>query len=108
MAQSPWKQGDRQPYWPFGLQPDSGIFDVTGLVASDFTLVFLDPNSNERDGDGVFTDITAASVSSPATVTYQPSANDVANVGTFDRRVVIHKGTPQQTTFEFGAWVCER
>jgi hypothetical protein len=108
MAQSPWKQGDRGKYWPFGLQPDTGFFDVTGLTPSDFTLVFLDANGNERDGDGIFTNITAATSSSPATVTYQQSATDVARVGTFDRRVVIRKGTPQQETFEFGAWVCER
>ncbi len=109
MAQSPWKQGDREPYWEFGLQPDTGFFDVTGLVTSDFTLVFLNVTDNtESDGDGVFMDITAATPTTPATITYQPGPLDVATVRTCDRRVVIKRGTVHQKTFEFGPWVCER
>jgi len=115
MAQSPWKQGDREPYWTFGLQPDSESLDVTGLVTSDFTLVFIDGSTTvESDGDGVFTNITAAIAATsttsaiPATITYQPGPLDVATVRTCDRRVVIHKGTVHQKTFEFGPWVCER
>jgi hypothetical protein len=108
MAQSPWKVGDRGEHWPFGLQPDSGFFDIDGLVPSDFTLVFMDSSGNERDGDGIFTNLTPATPTTPAMIIYQQSAADVATIGTFDRRVVIKRGTPQQKTFEFGPWVCER
>jgi len=108
MGQSPWKQGDREPYWAFGLSPDSGIFDITGLTASDFTLVFIDASGVERNGDGVFTGLTAASGSTPVMITYQQSANDVTTIGTFDRRIVIKKATSSQKTFEIGVWTCER
>lgn len=107
MSQSPWKQGDREPYWSFGLVPDSGTLDITGLSTSDFTLVFIDSSGNERNGDGVFTNLTAASGGNPAMITYQQSANDVGTLGIFDREIVIKKGTIHQKTFELGSWICE-
>jgi hypothetical protein len=108
MSQSPWKQGDREPYWEFGLQPDDDPLDVTGFTTADFSLIFIDASGNERIGDGIFTDLTAASGSSAAMITYQQSSNDVAETGVFDRRVVIKRNTIHQRTFEFGKWACER
>ena len=109
MSQSPWKQGDREPYWTFGMQPDDTPLDISGLATSDFTLVFIDSSGVERDGDGVFTSLTAASGGTPAMITYQQSTADVAIIGVFDRRIVIKKGnTAHQRTFELGPWVCER
>ena len=100
--------GDREPYWTFGLQPDDQALDITGLSASNFTLVFIDSSGVERNGDGVFVDLTAASGSTPAMITYQQSAADVAIIGVFDRRIVIKKGTAFQKTFELDSWTCER
>ena len=91
------------------LQPDEGQLDTTGLTTSDFTMVFVDATTGTpRNGDGVFTDLTAASSSAPAMITYQPSANDVATIGLFSRRVVIKKSTIHQRTFDFGNWVCQK
>lgn len=107
MMTQTWKQGDREPFWLFGLQPGTGTLDITGLSTSDFTLVFIDTDGNERSGDGVFSNLTAASGSTPALITYAPSANDVATLGKFERRVVIDRATSNQRTFDLGFWSCE-
>lgn len=112
MSQSPWKQGDREPFWVFGLQPDSGFLDISGLSESDFTLIFLpfveSGASTPRTGTGVFSDLTASADGSPATITYAPGAVDVATAGLFGREVVIKRGTSEQRSFDFGYWICEQ
>ena|SRR2546421_11661540 len=107
MGISPWTKGDGKPLWTFSLEPDSGDFDITGLVASDFTLVMMNVSNNQEvDGTGTFNDPLPASGGNPATIVYQVSSADAANVGMQDIRLVTKKGTLSQRTLEFGIWEC--
>jgi hypothetical protein len=106
MGITPWFRGDGKP-WAFGLEPDSGVFDIAGVSPSDFTLVLVDKTNpqNVRVGTGTFSDLVAASGGNPASITYQESPDDVAVVGDFDLRAVFKRGNPtQQLTFDFGTW----
>jgi hypothetical protein len=104
MSQTPWKQNDLAPAWQFGLQPDTGQLDITGLSPSDFTLLMYDSSAPQTVivGTGTFSNLIAASGSDPAKITYQQSAADVATLRTHRREVVIKRGTAAQKTFDFG------
>jgi hypothetical protein len=107
MGISPWNKGDGKPNWTFSLEPDSGIFDTSGLSPSDFTLVMINiSNQQAVNGTGTFSDLIPATGSIPATITYQLSSADTANLGMYNMRVVSKKGTASQQTFEFGIWEC--
>lgn len=107
MGISPWTQGDGKPPWVFSLEPDSGTFDITGLTTGDFTLVMINmSNKQEVDGTGTFSNLTAATGSTPASITYILSSTDATNKGLQDMRVVAKKGTTSQQTFKFGIWEC--
>lgn len=113
MGISPWFQGDGQPLWTLGLQPDSGPLNVSGLTTSDFTLVAINSVGQEIDDDGVFSNLTAASGSGatavPASIVYQVGTKIINMPGSYDIRVVIKKGiVGQQRTFKFGQFVVER
>ena len=107
MAQSPWPQGDTREPWTFELEPDSGIFDITGLTTANFSYYMRNiSNDTERQGDGTFNNLTAASGGNPAQITYQQSSNDVANLGNFLQYIkVTTSGKPQ--TFDFGLLAIE-
>jgi hypothetical protein len=104
MSQTPWKQDDLAPAWQFGLQPDTGQLDITGLSPSDFTLLMYDSSAPQTAivGTGTFNNLIAASGSDPAKITYQQSTSDVATLRTHRREVVIKRGTSAQKTFDFG------
>lgn len=104
MSQSPWKQGDLAPAWQFGLQPDTGQLDITGLSPSDFTLLMYDASQPQTAiiGTGTFSGLIAAGGDQPAKVTYQQSSADVATLRTHRREIVIKRGTSAQKTFDFG------
>ena len=105
MGITPWTQGDDNPVWVFSLEPDSGAFDITGLTTSDFDLIMVNvSNEQETIATGPFTNLTAANNNSPATITFNPSSDDVAALGMYDVRIVAKKGTANQRTFKFGIW----
>lgn len=105
MGISPWTLGDGKPPWTFGLEPDSGIFDITGLTTTDFTLVMINISNNQTtNGTGTFSNLVAASGGNPARITYTLSSADAALSGMNDTRVVAKKGTTSQRTFKFGVW----
>jgi hypothetical protein len=108
MSQSPWFQGDTREPWTFLLEPDSGIFDVSGLTTANF--VYLQRNLSsgvERQGDGAFSNLLAASGGNPAQITYQESVNDVATVGTCHQEVKVTQSGATQT-FDFGVLSIEQ
>lgn len=105
MGITPWTQGDGAPPWTFALELDSGIFDITGLSTSDFSLVMINiSNQQSKTATGVFSSLTAASGSNPATIVFTPSSSDISTLGMYDMRVIAKKGTPNQRTFKFGLW----
>jgi hypothetical protein len=105
MGISPWTLGDGKPPWTFGLEPDSGPLDITGLTTSDFSLIMLNiSNQQSTTGTGAFSNLTAAYNVNPAQITYALSSTDAALLGMYDVRVVIKKGTINQRTFNFGVW----
>lgn len=109
MSISPWTQGDGLPAWTIGLKPDSGPVDIAGLSTGDFTMVFINSAGQEVIGSGPFSNLTVASGSTPATITYQVGSADVATLGVFDARVVIKRGVVgQQRTLKLGSFVVER
>jgi hypothetical protein len=97
-----WFKGDRKPPWVIGLQPASGNLDISGLTTADFTFIFIDTAKPDTEivGTGTFSALTAASGSNPASITYAPSASDVATVRTHTRRIVLKRATNDQQTFE--------
>lgn len=107
---STWFKGDRKPAWVIGLQPATGNFDITGLVTADFTFVFVDVNNpaTEIVGTGTFSALTAASGGNPASITYTPSAADVATVRSHKRRIVKKRGTSEQETFDIDTQTIEQ
>ena len=102
MSQSPWPQGDTREAWAFLLEPDTGDFATSGLTPSDFAYFQRNISNNvERQGDGIFSNLIAASGGNPAQITYQESANDVAIPGMFHQRIKVTQGNASQT-FDFG------
>jgi hypothetical protein len=100
---SPWFKGDRKQPWTFSLETDSGTFDITGLTTSDFKLKMLNITTSERrDGTGTFSNLTAASGSAPASITFNQSADDVGTLDKFAIHVVCKENTAQQETFDMG------
>lgn len=104
MVDSEWYRGDRKDDWVIGLQPATNPpFSMSGLVASDFTMILIDLNSPDTEivGDGTFSALTqGTSVANPSTITYAPGVNDVAIRRKQKRRVVKKRGTSQQQSFE--------
>lgn len=86
------------PNWTIQLVPDTGTFNVSGLVAANFALLIhnLDTGA-ETTGVGTFSTITpavtttingATVVISPASVQYQVAASEVA-VGRYRLFVLV-------------------
>ena len=102
MSHSPLPQGDTREAWAFLLEPDTGDFATSGLTPSDFAYFQRNISNNvERQGDGIFSNLIAASGGNPAQITYQESANDVAIPGMFHQRIKVTQGNASQT-FDFG------
>jgi hypothetical protein len=81
---TPWTVGNLAPAWTISLIPDSGSVTMTGLTTSNFSLRIRNNNTGvETTGAGAFSNITAASGATPASVTYQPAAADVGTVAPF-------------------------
>jgi len=102
MSQSPWAQGDTREAWKFLLEPDTGDLDITSLTASNFAYFQRNISSGvERQGDGAFSNLIAATGGNPAQITYQETTNDVANPGMYHQRIKVAQGSASQT-FDFG------
>lgn len=89
MGISPWYKTSTPtaPVWTIQLVPDSGVFNVSGLVVANFSLLLRNLDTSvETTGQGTFSNITAAVtvtsgsstiIISPATVQYQHNVADV-------------------------------
>ncbi len=109
MGFTPWYQGDTRKPLTIQCVPDSGYYDFTGLVPSNFTISFHNINTgNITLGTGTFSSVTLAVVSggivtSPAQVTYAFSTADVATIGIFE--VWVDFGTTgNMQTVDLGRW----
>lgn len=92
MGISPWYKTSNAtaPIWTIQLVPDSGTFNVSGLVVGNFALLFRDLDTGvETTGVGTFSIITAAvtvtnagqtTIVSPASVQYQVALAEVPTV----------------------------
>ena len=104
MPITPWTQNNLAPAWVISLVPDSGVVNVSGLVAGNFSLRIRNNNSGvETTGAGTFSNITAASGATPAQVTYQPAAADVATLGTYTLWVDVTFSNGVES-FSIGLW----
>jgi hypothetical protein len=112
MPISPWFKGDTMPIWKFQLIPDSGVFNVFGLTASNFSLLIKNIDTmppTETTGTGIFSNVTPAVTNgnviiSHAYVEYWPSFADVANLGNFVLFVVVTFPSGGTGTFSVGSW----
>lgn len=89
MGISPWYKTSTPtaPTWTIQLVPDSGVFNVSGLVVGNFALLFRNLDTGvETTGQGTFSNITAAvtttnagqtTIVSPASVQYQVATADI-------------------------------
>lgn len=107
MALSPWYQGDTLP-WTLPLTLDNNAtFVTTSLTPSNFALLIRNTDANppsEVSGTGVFTNLIAASGSTPAQITYAPSSADVATLGNFALFIVVTYPNSTVQTLSIGAW----
>lgn len=113
MGINPWYTGQLSPIWTFQLIPDSGVFNVSGLIPSDFTTVFRNTDVVTLDdipGTGTFSNIVASSGTGlntiPASVQYQVSSADVATPGNYHVFVKVTTGNGL-AVFDFGTWQVE-
>lgn len=103
MVYSPWTQGDRRPTWTIKLTPSTGTFDITGLTAANFSMRITNTDTqNTVNGTGTFTNLTAATSTSPATIQYIPSAADAVNLGNFQpyAKITFPDTTSQTITLD--------
>ena len=104
MAITPWTQNNLAPAWVISLIPDSGFVNTSGLVVGNFSLRIHNNNTGlETTGAGTFSNITTGSSSTPATVTYQPAAADVATIGMYTLWVDVTFSNGVQS-FLIGLW----
>jgi hypothetical protein len=105
MAITPWYRGDTLPAWPISLTTDSGSINVTSLSSSNFSMLIHNSDTGvETTGTGSFTNLTAASGSTPASILYQPSSADVATLGNYILFVVITWPGGGIETLSLGTW----
>jgi hypothetical protein len=91
MGISPWYKTSTPtaPLWTIQLVPDSGSFVTTGLTTGNFALLIKNLDTGvETSGVGTFSNITAATSTSPASVQYQAASGDV-NVGNYRLAVLV-------------------
>lgn len=77
MAIQPWRQTQTSPIWTITLSVpgNANAPDLTGLVPANITLVIVDAGTGATlTTQGSVTAIV--SYKNPATITYQPNAND--------------------------------
>ena len=104
MGITPWTQGNLSPAWVISLIPDSGYVNTSGLSASSFSLrIHNNASGTETTGGGTFSNITTGTSSTPATVTYQPVAADVATIGMYTLYVDVTFSNGVET-FTIGLW----
>lgn len=109
MGISPTYLGNLAPAWIISLVPDSGYVNVSGLVVGNFSLRIRNTaNGVEQTGAGTFSNITAAvlsgsTVTTPASVQYQPGTADVSTLGMFTLWVDITFANGVQS-FLIGPW----
>jgi hypothetical protein len=104
MPITPWPKGNLVPPWVISLIPDTGTVNTTSLVVGNFSLRILNTNlGTETTGVGTFSNITAAAGSTPASVTYQVAAADVATLGMFHLWLDVTFSTGVQS-FDLGPW----
>lgn len=69
-----WYVTQTFPPWEIPLTAGGSADNITGLTDTAFTMIFHPASGPDRTGTGVFAIVT----SSPAVITYAPSAADVA------------------------------
>lgn len=108
MAITPWYKGDTLPAWVIQLVPDSGVFNVTSLSPSNFSLIIRNTDTvppTDTTGAGTFSALIAGtSTSSPASITYAPSNADVGTLGNYIILVVVTFSGGATETFNLGTW----
>lgn len=85
MGISPWYKTSvpTAPLWTISLVPDSGALSITGLVLSNFSMLFKNLDTGiETIGVGAFSNLTTSSTTSagviiPASIQYQVAASEV-------------------------------
>jgi len=100
------------PIWKISLVPDTGTFDVSMLVPSNFSLLIRNTDdipATETNGTGVFSNVTpavytGAAITSHASVQYLVSAADVANLGNYMLFLTVTFPSGGIETFAMGAW----
>ena len=106
MGITPWFVGQVSPVWTINILPDSGTFNASGLVPSNFSMVFRNTDASgivDINGTGTFSNVTVASGSAPATVQYTPSSTDVQNAANYRALVKVVTGTGL-AVIDLGMW----
>ena|SRR5581483_12211015 len=85
MGISPWPQGQTTPAIIFVCTKDNGQpLNLTGLTASNLSLLIHPASGSDIVGTGTFTILNAAQ----GIVQYQPASGDVATTGSYTLIVV--------------------
>lgn len=104
---TPWYQGDTFP-WTIPLTLDNNApFSITSLSTSNFSLLIKNTDANppsEVSGTGTFSNLTAASGNTPASIIYTPSSADTSTLGNFALFIVVNYPNGTKQTLSIGAW----
>jgi hypothetical protein len=90
-----WYVGQTYPSWDITLNTDAGPDDLTGVSASNFTMIFSNTSVRpavDTTGTGTFTIKTVY----PAEILYKPSQADVASA--FNGVLIIQAYFPPSNT----------
>lgn len=107
MAITPWYVGDTAPAWTIPLTLDNGAFSTSSLSVSNFALLIRDTDADppsEITGTGTFTNLVAASGTTPAQITYIPSSADTSTLGNYALFIVVTYPNSTVQTLSLGAW----
>ena len=94
MGYQPWYQKQTYPAWNIPLYVEGNPDNITGLLASAFTMTFRNTGVNppvDTTGTGFFVINTV----NPAAVYYQPSASDVA--ASMNGQIIVSATFPNGT-----------
>ena len=95
VSAQPWYVGQTYPSWDILLTTDSGNDNLTGVIASNFTMIFSSTATRpptDTIGTGTFT-IKAIN---PAEILYKPSQADVASA--FSGQLIVKAFFPPSNT----------
>ena len=90
-----WYVGQTYPSWDITLNTDAGADELTGVSASNFTMIFSNTSARpavDTTGTGTFT----IKVITPAEILYKPSQADVS--GAFSGQLIVKAFFPPSNT----------